>query len=126
VLVVDDSAAWRGVVAAQLQEWSAEVVGTAKDGLEAIDQAGTLRPDVVIMDITMPRLDGLAATRAICALAAPPAVIIVSNQHDPAIIQAALAAGARGYVLKSLAASDLRPAVEAARRGEVFVSRSDV
>ena len=123
MLVVDDSAAWRGVMTAQLEERSVAVIGTAEDGVEAVDKARTLRPDVVIMDIAMPRLDGLAATRAICALATPPPVMIMSNELDPAIVRAAFAAGARGYVLKSQAASDLWKALDATLRGELFVSR---
>ena len=84
-----------------------QVVGTAADGLEAIQKARTLQPDIVIMDICMPKLNGLAATREICRVVPASRVLIASNETDPVIVQAAFAAGACGYVLKSMVAADL-------------------
>ncbi len=120
VLEVDDNAAWRRVVARLLPS-SVQVVGMAVDGLEAVQKARALQPDVIIMDIWMPRLNGLAATREIGTLAPAPSILIVSNDGDPDIVEAAFAAGARGYMLKSLAAIDLRHAVDAIVRGELFI-----
>ena len=123
MLIVDDSAPWRSVTTAQLLERSVDVIGTAADGVEAVEKARALRPDVILMDIWMPGRNGLAATRDICADAAAPSVVIVSNERDAALVDAAFEAGARGYVLKSLAGSDLLLAIAAILRGERFVSR---
>lgn len=126
VLVVDDNAAWRDLVTALLRERSVNVIGTAGDGVEAVEKASMLRPNVVIMDIWMPRLNGLAATRDICTFAAAARVVIVSNESDRAIVDAAFAAGARGYVPKSLAGRDLLDAIKAVARGETFVSADGI
>ncbi len=123
VLQVDDNAPWRRFVTARLLESSVQVVGTAVDGFEAVQRARALQPDVVIMDIWMPRLDGLAATREIGTLTPAPRILIVSNEGDPDIVEAAFAAGARGYVLKSIAAIDLLHAVDAIVRGDLFIGR---
>jgi DNA-binding NarL/FixJ family response regulator len=95
----------------------------AGDGLEAIQQARLLQPDIVVMDLLMPRLNGLEATRAICKSDPAAKILIVTNNDDPAVVQAAFTAGARGYVLKSQAAVELLKAVEAIVRGELFISR---
>ena len=123
VLAVDDSAPWRGFVTAHLRAKSVQVVGTAADGLEAIQQARALQPDIVFLDIWMPSSNGLAATREICRAVPSSRVLIVSNEADPVIVQAAFAAGARGYVLKSRAAVDLLKAVGPIVRGELFIGR---
>jgi len=123
VLAVDDSAPWRGFVAAHLQEQSVQVVGTAADGSEAVHEARALRPDIVIMDVWMSKLNGLAATREISRVAPESRILIVTNETDPGIVQAAFAVGARGYVLKSMVAVDLLRAVETIARGELFVGR---
>ena len=123
VIAVDDSAPWREFVTAHLRGKSVQVVGTAADGLAAIQQARALQPDIVILDIWMPKLHGLAATREICRAVPSSRVVIVSNEADPAIVQAAFAAGARGYVLKSRAAVDLLKAVGPVVRGELFIGR---
>ena len=123
VLAVDDSVVWRGFVIAHLVDKSVQVVGSADDGLTAIQKARLLRPDIIIMDIWMPRLNGLAATREIRRVVPASRVLIVSNETDPAIVHAAFSAGACGYVLKSQTAVDLVEAVRAIVRGEVFIGR---
>jgi DNA-binding NarL/FixJ family response regulator len=123
VLEVDDCREWRNFVAAHLLERSVRVVGTAADGLQAVYKAGDLQPDLIIMDIWMPRLNGLAATREIRVFTPAARILIVSNERDPYVVQAAFEAGARGYVLKSHAAVELLTAVEAVVRGELFVGR---
>jgi DNA-binding NarL/FixJ family response regulator len=123
VLEADDSAAWRRFMTAQLLEGSVQVVGTAVDGLEAVEKAHALQPDVIILDIWMPGLNGLAASREIARCAPASKILIVSNERDPIIVQAALAAGARGYLLKSRAAIELPEALEALGRGDLFVGR---
>lgn len=121
VLGVDDNAPWRRFVAAQLRERSVPLVGTAVDGFEAVQQAIALQPDIVIMDIWMPGMNGLAATREIGVLAPASRILIVSNENDSAIVQAAFDAGARGYMLKARAAVELLPAIEAIIRGDLFI-----
>jgi DNA-binding NarL/FixJ family response regulator len=123
VLAVDDSLPWRGFVTAHLGNKSVQVVGTAADGLEAIQKARALQPDIVIMDIWMPKLNGLAATREICRVVPIARVLIATNEADPSVVQAALAAGACGYVLKRMVPLDLLQAVEAVARGKLFIGR---
>jgi two-component system, NarL family, nitrate/nitrite response regulator NarL len=121
VLAVDDSAPFRRFVIERLQERSASVVGIAVDGLEAVHKARILQPDLVLMDIWLPTLNGLEATREICRFSPASKIIVISNNLDPAVVQAAFDAGANGYVLKSLAAAELLAAVETVLRGETFV-----
>jgi DNA-binding NarL/FixJ family response regulator len=101
-----------------------EVIATATDGRSALDSIRKLRPDVAVVDLKMPNLNGIELTKkAICR---PPhaAVVICSVESDPEIIEHALNAGALGYVLKSQIASDLIPAVNSAAAGRRFVSRT--
>jgi DNA-binding NarL/FixJ family response regulator len=123
VLAVDDSPQWRRFVATYLMEKLAREIETAADGLEAIHKAQALQPDVIIMDIWMPVLNGLSATREIRKVAPRTGILIVSNERDPDIVQAAFAAGARGYGLKPLAAIELMTAIEVVVRGELFIGR---
>jgi len=121
VLVVDDNEEWRDYVAAYLKEQSVKVVGTAADGLQAVYKAGELQPDLIIMDIWMPGLNGLAATREIRMFLPGARILIFTNDRDPSVVQAAFAAGARGYVLKPNVAEDLLKAIDAIGRDELFI-----
>lgn len=123
VLEVDDNLPWRRFVTAQLLESLVQVVGTAVDGFEAVEKARALQPDVIIMDIWMPGQNGLAASRAIAKVAPASRILIVTIEDDPDIVHAAFAAGARGYVLKSWAGSQLLQAIEAIVRGDLFIGR---
>src|SRR5579883_3182968 len=90
-----------------------QVIGEASDGIEAIEKAQDLTPDVMVLDVTMPRMNGLEACRVI-RQKAPGLEILFVTQHDsPQMMREALDAGARGYVVKSNAARDLLEAVEA-------------
>ena len=97
------------------------VVGEATDGDEAVLLARQLRPDVVVMDISMPRRSGVEATREIKRVVPPTQVLILTMHEDEAYIFELLALGASGYVLKRAAVTDLVDAVRAVARGEVFL-----
>ena len=99
-----------------------EVIGEASDGIEAIEKAQDLTPDVMVLDVTMPRMNGLEACRVI-RQKAPGLEILFVTQHDsPQMMREALDAGARGYVVKSNAARDLLEAVEAVSQHRVFTA----
>ena len=95
-----------------------EIAGEAADGLEAVRLARTLRPNVVVIDLAMPRMGGIEAIRQIRAENTASAIVVLSVLSDPAVLAAALEAGARGYVLKSQAGIDLIPTSHAAVAGQ--------
>jgi DNA-binding NarL/FixJ family response regulator len=123
ILVVDDHPIVRQGLKTLLEGRSGwEVVGEASDGMEAIEKAGQLRPDVMVLDVTMPRMNGLEACRAI-RRTSPELEILFVTQHDsPQMMREALDAGARGYVVKSNAARDLLEAVEAVSQHRQFTA----
>jgi len=98
-----------------------DVVGEASDGAEAVRLAGSLQPDVMIIDLAMPRMGGIEAIRQISRAGSSPAIVALTVLSDPAVLAAALEAGARGYVLKSQAGIELIPAIRAALAGEARV-----
>jgi DNA-binding NarL/FixJ family response regulator len=114
ILVVDDHPVVRHGLRTLLgghPEW--EIIDEAADGVEAVDKADRLKPDVVVLDITMPKMSGLEACRLI-RKRVPASEILIVTQHDsPHMMREALEAGARGYVVKSNASRDLLAAVEA-------------
>jgi DNA-binding NarL/FixJ family response regulator len=123
IVVADDHRAVLDVVTGLLTPHF-DVVGAASDGVEALRLARTLRPDVVVLDLSMPGLDGLAAAAHIQRAGVRAAILILTVREDPALAEAALAAGALGFVTKARAATDLVPAIEAALAGQRFVSAS--
>jgi DNA-binding NarL/FixJ family response regulator len=121
--VADDFAEWRQFITAEIGDihnWC--VVGQAADGFEAVSQAKELQPDLILLDINMPKLDGIAAAQRIRLLAPKSKILFVSQDLDPEVARAAIKLGGHGYVLKSEAATDLFPAVEAVMLGKQFVS----
>jgi DNA-binding NarL/FixJ family response regulator len=100
---------------------SIEVVGTASDGNEAVALAAELRPDVVLMDLRMPRCDGVEATRLLRERAADVKVIALTTYADDQSVLQALQAGARGFLTKDAGADEIRHAIEAVVRGEAAI-----
>lgn len=118
VLIVDDHAVVRSGLATFLQAFEDfELVGEAGDGVEALRLCAQAAPDVVLMDLLMPEMDGIAATRAIRERHPDAQVIALTSFQDQEKVQAALDAGALGYLLKNVAADDLARAIRSARAG---------
>jgi DNA-binding NarL/FixJ family response regulator len=94
------------------------------DGSEAVKKAQELKPDVILLEIDLPKVDGIEAARRIRQLSPNSKIVFLSMEHSADIVQAALGTGALGYVSKADTQSDLMSAVETVLRGEPFVSRS--
>ena len=123
VLVADDHAVVRaGIVALRAAAPGIEVVGEAVDGEDAVEQALALRPDLVVMDVRMPRLTGDAATAAIRAQADEVRVLVLTTYESDASILSAIEAGASGYLLKAAPADELIAGVRSVAAGEVALS----
>jgi DNA-binding NarL/FixJ family response regulator len=123
ILLVDDHPIVRQGLRTLLEGHTGwEVVGEAADGVEALDKVETLQPDVVVLDVTMPRMNGLEACRLIQQQRKGLEVLFVTQHDSPQMMREALDAGARGYVVKSNAARDLLEAVEAVSQHRVFTA----
>jgi DNA-binding NarL/FixJ family response regulator len=123
VLVVDDHEPFRNFVVAMLQSRSElQVIGEASDGLEAVQKAEELRPDLIVLDIGLPALNGIEAAHRISRLVPSATVLFLSQENDADVVATALSNGARGYVLKLDANRELLPAVESVLRGQRFIS----
>src|ERR1700674_1519145 len=121
ILIADDHEVVRRGLCTLLQTHEGwEVCGEAKDGREAVEKAKQVRPDVVILDVGMPNLNGLAATRQLLQQNPQQKVIVLTITDSDQVIREALDAGARGFVLKSDAARDLISAVEALQHNRMF------
>jgi PAS domain S-box-containing protein len=122
ILVVDDhELVRRGICSVLATEPSLTVCGEAVDGQDAIEKATSLHPDVVVMDVSMPRLNGLEATREIKRLIPDIEIVIVSQHEAPEMVRQAFRAGARGYIVKSAIASELPSAIAKAKDRGSFV-----
>jgi DNA-binding NarL/FixJ family response regulator len=125
VLIADDHGIVRSGVKLLLdRQPDIQVVGEAEDGVDAVAKAIALRPDVAVLDVSMPRMTGLQATHEIKQQAPDTQVLILSMHDDERYLFEALRAGAAGYVLKQAADQDLVDAVRAAGRGEPFLTAS--
>ena len=125
ILITDDSADWRHQVRLVLQarpEW--QVISEASDGLEAVQKAQDLKPEIILLDIGLPKLNGIEAALRIRQLSPSSKIIFLSQNSDLDVVLAALDTGAKGYVRKTDAGSELLLAVDAVLRGKQFVSSS--
>jgi DNA-binding NarL/FixJ family response regulator len=123
ILIADDHELVRRGLCALLRDHEGwEICGEATDGREAVEKAKLLKPDVVILDVGMPNLNGLAATRQLSRQDPHCKIIVLTITDTDQVVQEALDAGARGFVLKSDAARDLVSAVEALQRNRMFLT----
>jgi len=119
IMVVDDFQEWRQQIRSILEARpELAVIAEAVDGLEAVQKAQELKPDLILLDIGLPNLDGLQAANRIHQVAPDAAIIFLTQNSDEEMVQAALRSGAQGYVLKAKASSELLPAIERALRDE--------
>jgi len=118
VVLADDHALFRDGLRSLLEARGLEVVGEASDGREAVALATRLRPDVLLMDLSMPNMGGLDATRALIAQAPDVKIVILTASEDDADLFEAIKSGAQGYLFKNLKAEDLLEMLEAVGRGE--------
>ena len=123
VLVVEDFGPLRKAISARLKKASQlQVIGEAADGLEAVSKAEELQPDLILMDIALPNLDGVESARQILQLIPQAKVIFVTQESSSEIVREALQLGAHGYVVKHRAAIDLMPAIRTVGQGRQFFS----
>jgi two-component system response regulator NreC len=122
ILLVDDHTMFRAGVKALLEgEHGLEVVGEASNGEEGVDRVRALKPDVVVMDLSMPGTDGLEATRRIAALGLKSRVLVLTAHGEEEYLVPVVDAGASGYLMKTRADQDLVDAIRVVARGEVYL-----
>lgn len=124
VLIVDDYAVWRETIASTLRRCAQ--IGSlceAGDGAEAVEKARALKPDLILLDLNLPGMNGIEAARQIRHVAPRAAILFVSMNRDPDIVCEALGTGARGYVLKTHAGKELRSAIDAVLRQQQYISQ---
>ena len=123
ILLVDDFQPFRRFACSALQETPGlQIAGEVSDGLEAVLQAERLQPDLILLDVGLPSLDGIEAARRIHKLVPACKILFVSQESSADVVQEAFDLGALGYVVKTHAGSELLAAVEAVRQGRQFVS----
>lgn len=123
VLLVDDHALFRDGVASLLRAWGVDVVGEAGDGWEALEQARALSPDLILMDINMPRCNGLQATRLIKAELPAASIVMLTVSEDDEDLFEAVKSGAEGYILKEVDAEEFGQLIAGFSAGRVPMSK---
>jgi DNA-binding NarL/FixJ family response regulator len=124
ILVVEDSETFRKFICSTLgKRPELRIVGEIADGLEAVREAEDLHPDLIVLDIGLPSLNGIEAARRIRKLSPESRILFLSQELSADVVQEALSTGARGYVVKIDAGSELLEAVETVLRGGQFVGR---
>jgi DNA-binding NarL/FixJ family response regulator len=121
VLLVDDFYAFRSFIRTTLQGTQLQIIAEASDGLEAVQKAEQLQPDLILLDIGLPTLNGIEAARRIRKLAPRSKILFLSQESSADVVEEALKFGA-GYVVKTQTAGELLAAIEAMQRGGQFVS----
>jgi DNA-binding NarL/FixJ family response regulator len=126
ILVVDDFEPLRRFICSLFDhDPEFQVVGEAADGLEAVDKATELRPDLILLDVSLPKLNGVAAAREIRICTPASKILFMSEHWYPELVEEALNTGASGYVIKSEAGNDLFVALRTIVQGGKFVSRPE-
>jgi len=124
ILVVDDFEPWRNFVCSTLQsEPGLQVIGEVSDGSEAVQKAEELKPDLVLLDIGLPTLNGIEAAKRIHQIVPEARILFLTQNNDLDVLRTAMTNGARGYILKMDAEGELIRAIVAVMRGEKFVSK---
>lgn len=122
ILVIDDYEPWRRFIASTLQKRpELQIVGEGADGMEAVEKARELQPDLILLDIGLPKLNGIKAALRIRECAPKTRVLFFTENSSRDIAEEAMRAG-DGYIIKAAAAQELLPAMEAVLRGDKFVS----
>jgi DNA-binding response OmpR family regulator len=124
ILVVEDHPAFRRLICTALQQRAEFQITEAADGLEAVWKAEEFQPDVILLDINLPKLDGFAVAQEVRMLAPRARLLFMSQESSPDIVREALSLGAHGYIHKVSAGTDLLPAIEAVLDGRRFMSGS--
>ena len=122
-LVVDDIASFREIVRSIVDPHYVRFVGEASDGLEAIQKAEELKPDLILLDIGLPQLNGIEVAKRVLQCLPHTLIVFVSMHCDHGTVREALDTGAKGYVLKGAAGRELGPAIQAVFNGGEFVSK---
>jgi DNA-binding NarL/FixJ family response regulator len=127
VFLVDDFSPFRDFIRTTLEQMpGCEIVGEASDGIEAVQKIGELNPDLILLDVGLPNLNGIEVAREVQNVSPRSIILFVSQFCDWDIIERAFLFGAHGYLVKSDAAAELVPAVESVRRGIHFISTTAV
>ena len=123
ILVVEDFEQFRRFIVSTLQRRAEFQITEALDGLQALQKVKEQHPDLVLLDVGLPKLNGIEVARRIQKLIVPPKIVFLSQESSPQVVGEALSLGALGYVHKLRSGSDLLPAIEAALEGRRFVSK---
>ena len=123
ILAVESFEPWRRTVRSMLKRHAeVRLVGEVADGLAAVQQVSKLKPDLLLLGLDLPNLNGMEAARQICQVVPGTKILFLSIDGDADVVQAALSSGGQGYVLKTDAGNELWPAIEAVLQGKQYVS----